>query len=230
MEEEREQGSLAYFISELKNYRPSPAIRIPTDPNNPADQKRILDCLTAAYKHQVASVGMLYLPDQYTDKALADVARWLTTHTKSGLLLRGYLGVGKTTMLKAMAATLKILIQKTLPIVDAREISNLARNEKGTSRLQELTTSPLLGIDDLGTEPQTVKNYGNDLSPISELLTDRYNNRRFTIITTNLAIRTDDNGNLTDELQTTYGDRLADRFREQYNTIYYSAEQKSYRK
>ena len=87
----------------------------------------------------------------------------------------------------------------------------------------------LLGIDDLGTEAIIVKSYGNEFSPLAELIAARYSSRLFTVITTNLSVVADSQGMEVDELQKTYGDRIFDRLREMCNTIRYDGEQPSYR-
>ena len=61
-----------------------------------------------------------------------------------------------------------------------------------------------------------------------ELLSERYNYRRFTVITTNLTKKTVD-GTEVDELLEIYGDRTYDRIRELFNSITYDGMQKSYR-
>ena len=45
----------------------------------------------------------------------------------------------------------------------------------------------VLGFDDLGTEPSEVSDYGNVYTPVIDLLTKRYEEQLFTIITTNLT-------------------------------------------
>ena len=45
----------------------------------------------------------------------------------------------------------------------------------------------VLGLDDLGTEPSEVLDYGNVYTPVIDLLTKRYEEQLFTIITTNLT-------------------------------------------
>lgn len=222
MDEAEQEGSLGWFLRELGRNAMPHQVRV----EKPEEQVR--EYLAAAYRRRVESVGMIYLPDAYTDRALSDVSRWLTCHVKSGMMLRGYIGTGKTTMMLAVRDVLKITQKLTLEVKDAREIANAGRNG-GDAYLKELAGLPLLGIDDLGTEPQTVKNYGNDLSPVAELLTERYNRRLFTIITTNLAVKTGEDGVAVDELKEVYGERLYDRFLEQYNTISYDSGQPSYR-
>ena len=45
----------------------------------------------------------------------------------------------------------------------------------------------VLGLDDLGTEQSEVLDYGNVYTPVIDLLTKRYEEQLFTIITTNLT-------------------------------------------
>ena len=45
----------------------------------------------------------------------------------------------------------------------------------------------VLGLDDLGTEQSEVLDYGNVYTPVIDLLTKRYVEQFFTIITTNLT-------------------------------------------
>lgn len=182
--------------------------------------------MAMAYKMEVEHWGGTLQLDEYTKRAISDVSRWAVNHKKPGLMLRGYVGVGKTTMLFALARVFDVVEQQKLRIVDARKITTLAKDSK--AEFEDLAKCKMLGIDDLGTEPLTVKSYGNDLTPVVELLTERYNRRLFTVITTNLAKKIVD-GAEVDELQEIYGDRLFDRFREMFNTISYDANQKSYR-
>ena len=63
----------------------------------------------------------------------------------------------------------------------------------------------MLGIDDLGTEPSEVMDYGNVYTPVIDLLTKRYEEQLFTIITTNLTPQ---------QIREHYDDRIADRLNE----------------
>ena len=68
----------------------------------------------------------------------------------------------------------------------------------------------MLAIDDLGTEPVEVLDYGNVLYPIVDLLTRRYDRQLFTVITTNLT---------SEEIRAKYGERIADRLNEMMTKI-----------
>ena len=68
----------------------------------------------------------------------------------------------------------------------------------------------MLGIDDMGTEPLEVQEFGNMHRPLTDLLTRRYENRGFTFITTNLVPQ---------QIRKLYGDRIADRLNEMVDKI-----------
>ena len=63
----------------------------------------------------------------------------------------------------------------------------------------------MLAIDDLGTEPLEIQDYGNIMSPMVDLLTRRYDKQLFAIVTTNLMPK---------EIRPKYGVRIGDRFNE----------------
>lgn len=211
----QDENSIEWFMKKAKDrvrkYNP---ICI----SNPDAVKNLPAMLKYAYEIEVESRGRKMIDDEFTNKVVSVVCRWMTSHDKPGLMLRGYIGVGKTTMMYAIATAFDILEKKKITIVDAMGIINAARDSQ--TQFKEFAECEMLGIDDLGTEPVDIKKYGNDCSPITELLTERYNHRRFTIITTNLT---------KEELLTTYGERLYDRFNEMFNSISYDAAQKSYR-
>lgn len=221
--EREEAGTLEWFMRKVQYERkPIEIIRLNTTPENA--EKYML----VAYNAEVVRRGTDMQTDINTNAAIQAVSRWLTTHTKPGLMLRGYIGVGKTTMMWAIRSVLRHLLNETMEIVDARHIAELGK--KGSVEFDELAKKRLLGIDDLGTEPLVVKNYGNDISPIVELLARRYDGRRFTIITTNLTVKKGENGVEVDELQEVYGDRTFDRIKEMFNEMNYDGTMKSYRK
>lgn len=221
-EAQKNDGTIAWFMQGLNRITTRPqAYRITEH------QAMVPQYLEAAYRMEVERRGGTYQADEYTRAAIITISRWLTSHQKPGLMLRGYIGIGKTTMLLAIKDVMNVLLQESIQIVDARKVAALGRD--GAGQLKALAEKRLLGIDDLGTEPSIVKSYGNELSPVGELLTDRYAAQRFTIITTNLTIKVKD-GKEIDELQEVYGDRLFDRFHEMFNQVHYDANQQSYRK
>ncbi len=211
---EREQCSVEYFIQQL-------AARTPQQQRFTLARfgEKVPLYVEHAYRSQVAQRGCMYLSDSYTQKTIADIARWLTNRPKVGLLLAGYVGVGKTTMLRTIQAVVQIAAQQPMKIVTAQDIADAARRE--SDLLKKMVRYPLLGIDDLGVEQLAVKVYGNEYNPLVELIANRYDRQLFTVITTNLT---------PDEIRERYGERTADRLREMCNTMTYDSNQKSYRK
>lgn len=148
---------------------------------------------------------------------LQSVVLWLTdNHTKPWLLLCGNCGNGKSTMVKALRQFFKFMpiydprdnIPMNLIMTDAKTISFLCRTEN--SSFIEFMKKPMLAIDDLGIEPLEIQSFGNLCTPLVDLLTDRYEEQRITIITTNLTPA---------KIRDHYGDRIADRLNEMAEKI-----------
>lgn len=178
------------------------------------EEVRIL--LTAAYRAEVASRNMKYQESEETNSAIKKMADALTTKShKTGIVLCGTCGNGKTTLVRALQNSLvylklRNLVEYGMPIMDAREVAN---------RMKECKTSPLLAIEDMGKEPITKLDYGNILNPVIEVLEHRYNEQLFTVISTNLTAK---------EIKEKYGTRIADRFNEMMNVIIFTG--KSFRR
>jgi len=183
----------------------------------------IAQYLRVAYETECNARHQPMVMDNYTANTIEAVARWLSSesHTKGSLLLRGYVGVGKTTMLRSVSTLFIGLGLGGFRIVSAFSLAELAKDKDA---FQGLCKSDYLGIDDLGQEPNTIKDYGNERSPFEELISARYDGLKQTIISTNLVI---EGGR--DQIADRYGSRVADRLREMCNTINYDPAQKSYR-
>ena len=146
-------------------------------------------------------------------KSYADtIAEWLTgDSSKFGLLLCGNVGNGKSTFVKAFQQLLNQLNLGSeynrndwkIRIVDARSAAYLYKTDY--KEWEKLGRLPMLAIDDLGTEPLEIQDYGNIMSPMVDLLTRRYDKQLFTIVTTNLMPK---------EIRPKYGVRISDRFNE----------------
>ena len=70
----------------------------------------------------------------------------------------------------------------------------------------------MLGIDDLGTEAKEIMDFANVFTPIIDLMTKRYEEQLFTIITTRLTPL---------QIREHYGDRIKDRLNEMADKIIY---------
>ena len=93
-------------------------------------------------------------------------------------------------------------------IIDAKSMVAICKsNYEDWKRLMH---QDLLAIDDLGTEQREVMDYGNIINPTVDILTRRYENQLFTIISTNLT---------PPQISQVYGERIADRMREMMEII-----------
>lgn len=204
------------------------------------------DMLALAYASQVRARGRNADElDEVTRRNVDRVASWLCSETaKPMLLLYGGYGNGKTTMVLAVQALCRSLRdatdQRGRSIIDLNqdEIRELYSLQKSilvprfftAQQLAGLATSDrdafeaaaavkFIAIDDLGCEPVAVKNWGTEVTPVTDILYRRYDEMLPTIVTTNLNKQ---------DIRRRYGDRIADRFNETFDTIGYTSP--SYRK
>ena len=169
------------------------------------------DSMKAAVMAEVEHRQMKFAENEALDKQLFLMAEWLTTNDhRFCLLLCGKCGNGKSTLVKAFQNLLNLLGLRDeygntigFSIVDAREIAWMCRDRHQEWRT--LSRRNILAIDDLGTEPVEIQDYGNHLNPVIDLLYKRYDEQLFTIITTNLTPK---------EIRERYGERIADRLNE----------------
>lgn len=183
--------------------------------------------LKLCYKAEVERRGRTFKDDVDTNRHIEFTAKWLTGENskKIGLFLYGDPGNGKTTMANAMKTLIGMLYgneyryedRKGVLSVSALELSQIVKEEQ-TERLRHLKTAELLHIDDVGTEPASVKVWGNEVSPLTDILYSRYDNMLYTVITSNLS---------DEDILPRYGGRISDRFREMF--AYLSFENRSYR-
>ncbi len=161
------------------------------------------------------------------------MAELLTSeNARFGIMLSGKYGNGKTTLLYALQNLMAELSDmkffkrfdqkygyetyiKTLNIIEARELTELARDPKAFLKLKK---EPYLAIDDLGREPKEIIHYGSVINPIMELFEYRYDRQLPTLTTTNLT---------PSKIREKYDNRIADRFNEMFEIIVF--EDKSFR-
>ena len=190
--------------------------------------------LAAHYAARVRERGRDVVWDAPTVDHIVALAEFITSDDPHhGVMLLGSVGNGKTTLMRAFQSAIWHLdlyekhfrfmddpydgppCHPRLEIYDARA---LAEKVKDRQRFDAVKATPLLGIDDLGTDPSQKLDYGNVLQPLAELIEYRYSRDLFTIITTNLDAK---------KVENTYAARVRDRLREMCACI--SFEQKSYR-
>lgn len=188
----------------------------------PCTEAQAIDLLTAAYRSEVAFRGREYIDDANIRKHIASLGKFMTCESgQFGILMCGTYGNGKTTLLYALRSVVSMLASGdylpdnhlALRIYDARMITKLYR-DRDPQVFEEVCRQKLLGIEDMGKEPTESLDYGNIISPVVELLEQRYDAQRFTAITTNLTPK---------EIREKYGNRIADRFNEMMCVLNFGA-------
>lgn len=181
--------------------------------------------LAAAYRAEVEYRRRKFTGDAAWAANIRRLAGFLAGDSpKFGVMLCGLCGNGKTTTLYAFQSVLNWLSdagrfeggRKGIRIVDAKDVAGCMRDKKEFGRLK---SEEMLGVEDMGREAAEVLDYGNAVSPVTDLLEYRYDRQLFTFVTTNLMPK---------EVRAKYGDRLADRFNEMMEVMVY--ENASYRK
>lgn len=193
----------------------------------PMSEEQAYEYLLAAYIMEVQLRYRRFIYNEFVEEQLRQVAKCLTVSTaKFGIVLCGRCGNGKTTMLKTLqnlVRRLEILKPNlsacaeyssdnyySFTIVNAVQIAQLRKTDY--NRFCKLAQTEMLGIDDIGTEPAEVQDYGNFMYPIKDLLTMRYDAQLFTVFTTNLEPK---------DIRQRYGDRIADRLNEMMTKVVY---------
>lgn len=175
--------------------------------------------LRECYADEVARRKKIFTGDKEAEAHIQKAAYWLVNQqTKTSLLLLGSVGNGKTTLATAICRLISILYgspykseQKHVTAVKAIQIPDIVKQDP--ERWERITKSEMLFVDDFGTENVTVKSWGNEISPVTEMLYYRYDHQLFTILTSNLTI---------EDLGARYGERIADRMAEMFDRIPFS--------
>ena len=181
----------------------------------PFEESQVIDMLTASYMAEVEYRHRKYIEDPELIDRITTAARWLINQKRFGILLCGVPGNGKTTLMLAIRSLINFLDitdsyneKMSVYRIDAREIARLSNED--FAKFEKIRSKKMLAIDDMGLEPAEVMDYGNILNPVVDLLSYRYDEQLFTIVTTNLK---------PNEIRQKYGDRIADRFNEMMERI-----------
>lgn len=168
--------------------------------------------LIAAISAEVEYRDHTFLNGDELQKQVVHVAHWLCgLYHKNSLLLAGGCGNGKTTFVYAMQNVvnhLNITNQVTgqnfgISLYNAKDLANICKTRPKDWR--PIMDKDLMAIDDLGTEPREIIEYGNVLSPIIDLISYRYEHQLPTILTSNLTPQ---------QISEVYGKRIGDRLKE----------------
>ncbi len=162
--------------------------------------------MTLSAAEQCTKRGMT-IDRRALDANCKSIARWATSDdTKQSLIMTGFPGTGKTTMLDAMAATFRQL-QVPFHRFNATDLPDimLESSELFRDRILRGRWTDFLLIDDIGEEPAYVMDYGRQLPLFSKIVAERYARMLPLVITTNLT---------PEQIRTTYGERTADRLHE----------------
>jgi DNA replication protein DnaC len=136
-----------------------------------------------------------------------------------GILLQGPTGTGKTLAMQVMSIYQKIdnvkyimngkIYRMNYDVVSVNDMVNGFMNN-AFDGIHIYCTRYVTCLDDIGTEIEEVKYYGNNLDVISHVLSERYAKRLLTFGTTNFPI---------EKLEDKYGDRIISRMYALFNFI-----------
>ena len=182
--------------------------------------------LLAAYQAEVERRHRVFERNEHFDEQLNLIANYLTGESKKfGLMFCGLCGNGKTTWAKALqlltsGLNLKNPINNLYYVFHLWNAKDLAMRSKGNyNDWRNVMRYQLMIVDDLGTEPREVMEFGNVYTPLIDLITTRYEEQLYTIFTTNLTPA---------QLEEKYGKRIVDRLNEMVEKVIF--ENESYRR
>lgn len=182
--------------------------------------------LLAAYQAEVERRHKVFERNEHFDEQLNLIANYLTGGSKKfGLMFCGLCGNGKTTWAKALqllvsGLNLKNPINNLYYVFPLWNAKDLAMRSKGNyNDWRNVMRYQLMIVDDLGTEPREVMEFGNVYTPLIDLITTRYEEQLYTIFTTNLT---------SAQLEEKYGKRIVDRINEMIKKVVF--ENESYRR
>ena len=182
--------------------------------------------LLAAYQAEVERRHKVFERNEHFDAQLNLIANYLTGRSKKfGLMFCGLCGNGKTTWAKALQLLVSGLNLKNpinnlyyvFPLCNAKDLA--LRSKGNYNDWRNVMRYQLMIVDDLGTEPREVMEFGNIYTPLIDLITTRYEEQLYTIFTTNLTPA---------QLEEKYGKRIVDRLNEMVEKVVF--ENESYRR
>jgi DNA replication protein DnaC len=127
----------------------------------------------------------------------------------------GGVGTGKTMLLGALHRFFRVHLRDEVlgcgDVVYGSFLCSASKLAKFDDESQRIAaTASVLLVDDVGVEPAVVSSYGTTSTPLVDVLCERYERRRPTVISTNLN---------AEALRERYGERIHDRMCEVYARI-----------
>ena len=150
--------------------------------------------LLAAYQAEVERRHKVFERNEHFDAQLNLIANYLTGGSKKfGLMFCGLCGNGKTTWAKALQLLASGLNLKNpinnlyyvFPLWNAKDLTMRSKGKYNDWR--NVMRYQLMIVDDLGTEPREVMEFGNVYTPLIDLITTHYEEQLYTLFITNLT-------------------------------------------
>nr|DAR26195.1 MAG TPA: replicative helicase [Caudoviricetes sp.] len=160
---------------------------------------RLRELLTQSFKKMVyEQSGKKDSVTTEQERFIAQMANWMSVDSVDRhrwVMMIGGVGNGKTTMLKAMHYLIHWMstteggryfeaVRHSYCYMTATELCELYKDDR--AEFNAIKNRRLFFLDDIGTEPQTQMDYGNEQHPVKEFLMYRYNRQLPLIMTTNL--------------------------------------------
>jgi len=164
-------------------------------------------CFDKVQQKTLAGIGKQMMASKDRDSQANEIASWLFNADKKTLVLCGQVGNGKTTMMDTIINLFNgaRLTNKLGYSIGFQRVNSFDLDGADKQLINMCVNADLLAIDDLGFENLIVKNYGNEKSPVIEILMRRYEFNCITVITTNLT---------PEQIRGKYGEKIADRLAE----------------
>lgn len=191
-------------------------------------EERLMELLMQSFNKTV------YEQSRLKDKAtpaqkqiIAQLANWISVDCVDNhkwLMMLGGIGNGKTTVLKSLYYLIHWLstteggryiecVSHSYGFMTATDLCDIYKNDISAFRI--FRDRHIVMLDDIGAEPQSQMNWGNEEHPVTEFLMYRYNRQLPVIMTTNLPPKIGDKS----AFEARYGIRVRDRLNEMCGLI-----------
>lgn len=176
----------------------------------------------------------IHAVDGPTAEHIHRIGEWIKGNGRTGLMLMGSVGNGKTTLGRMTMSYLWLALKGKYDMMGLSDTARVAESELAVTSAQDITLKAMsdypgtitaltdmkcLMIDDLGNEPRDINVYGNVMTPLLDIMERIYARDHALIITTNLDLR---------GIREKYGERVYDRLKETMHIVTFT--NPSYRK